>query len=516
MHYSVFCPYERVATVLNNYFRSKDKNYHSTRLDFNVDGAVKSRVIMREQDDVGFGFSVEERMSFSKTEEIEFSIKIASGDQLLNREVVVIHDLYTTVPYTKGKQTNTTLASNEKVCANEALTTVAGVGALESVDGVYDDSGARPFYQYICTGMDTSGKYVIHGPAVMPWLKCDRVVSVNGTVYPIGSTFTNEPPKHAQIGVNAPSASTIVVQKPSVLKVFFKISGSNTLFPVQLLQKNVIVDGRPVGGLTLLQALKLACFCENLSANGQLGLLPGEMRLGDDAVVILLNRNSVSWSLAPECLSFYEMHCVGNNDIAHLFKYLSATEKDILISGPDGAIGRLYSTTTSSSCFVLSFATMMSLLDRGSFITLLQALNSMVEAHLLRVQGNGKVVGKTASMKDHTLVTIGSLSGVPRTVSLSRVNLTLDSCVPGVYILGFDPSVENKQVGEPDHYIVVRCDELKHLWCCYDPLGICAVGADVTTYSNTKDAVLIRFDGDVLVGGLSVDLQDALTGGCIG
>ena len=95
-----FDPIERVATLLNSYYKKHQQGYNGLRIMVTLDGADYMRTIKADQDDVSFGFSESFRRAFLNKSSFEGVIYVdVYGTKQITRKFVCKNVLYTTAPY---------------------------------------------------------------------------------------------------------------------------------------------------------------------------------------------------------------------------------------------------------------------------------------------------------------------------------------------------------------------------------------------------------------------------------
>lgn len=486
---SIFCPVERVATLLAKTFEKEGV----VRLTIDYEGRVFTYV-KTEGLDYKMGVPESLRREIMSKDTVLFTVMLFSLENSKRYSVTLLNDLMTdtNVP-TKLTFQDQTVINGEHSAYREPLTTVAERFEMKP-PSEHEADMLRPFYQYFVAGISDS-EIVVRGP----WnglfhVVCSGEISHGGVSYRL---FSPGELLGAHGDVVNVSTDTISASTAAIGRVFLKYGTYVEEFKFG--QQFQFVSFGTVDAPDVIRLLGVCIYAECVRDGfvPDIGLLGSIFELNESGDITIsvesfLERVRLPASLRDEI----DTVVMSNAIVSQIMKCYVASNDVIYYKDTSGALGQLTSRS-NVACFVHSCAYLLSLPLGGGYLPRLLLLSKLIEVGAFKLVSD-QIVGATAKFfaKEATVTaSVGSVIDV--TLNLKRTDYTLTSAMDGYYILGFN-RVLDTQPGEPDHYIVVE-KQGDSLFCVYDPLLIepVAFGTEVSHLFKRGGATLIRFNGSV-------------------
>lgn len=499
-----FCPYERVATLLNNEFRQRSSDYQGCVVRFLKIGSkevnVPPLVLKATQTDVNFGFSADLRLAALAAETLEGEVAITTKASKVKTKSFIVRNCMATCEYPIVSKLHNMNDVNVELAFPECFTTINGVKELRVGDGVPMIGIQRPFYQYRIFNYGESIE--IFGPKAISAYRTDFGCVIGDKVFRVcvsDGMDANALLAKDEAVIEASGDKEANEKTPSLQKMECFLRFPNGDFErYTLQQKALLKEGVPLSAAASWQLLNLLCYFE---------YIPDEEKASCDfydeqsnSILVDIIRVGERYYLASHVVDFFHQRCASNVFLRKLFQNLKFTDDELLLRDKSGNFGILSSVSGSVSCFVMSLAYYWGMLCGGSWTSFVGAFNSISECGLFTVEKGARIVGCTSQkLKEALKVAILSPDGY-YTMRVVRSDRDLSHAKPNhLYIVGFDPSATvNKQTGEPDHYVVGVVTSEGKIKVLFDPLDSAwTAGNDITPVSANPDFTLIDFNGDV-------------------
>lgn len=492
IHAKVFCPFERVSTLVANALG--DIASAEIDIDFGSLGRTPRVKVTKKPIDVGFGFDVKLREAFMRETSVGGTIHVYQNDVIIKEYPLIVYNTLVTdaIPGVNPSEPNGDV-SNTKVVYEEARTTMNGVKMHLASLNDYAEGILRPFYNYILF-RKSSNLVEILGPA--PAGKC----------WMLGDIDT--PARNFRVGVmdkniistleldQDTSVTPSVTTAPMQLALgHFVYEGSRT--PFRFAMKPLTIEGYKIAPADYLIAMKIWAFTEFVDR--QDGMHQQDSPFAIRGADLPLMRVGEFLRLTPDALNFYTQFVANSEIIARLFNRFSYDGDGAVVYSFNGKKAPIIGFKTSA-CFAISLTYMLSLQFDLSVYTLVNTFNTLVDAGLMRINSDGVMEGNTrAIIGNPTTITVHTLNGV-YSVTLSRFD-DKELRENELLIFGYDPT-DISQAPGPDHYVVARATDGR-LYLVFDPLDVEPRGSnfDITSALQKTDSLLIHLKGSVSYNG---------------
>lgn len=521
IHLSVFCPLERVAAYLVEIGRRAK----ATSLTLDATGLDLSHTcyMVPITDNINFnlGLSVAERRKLLSLPTWDCSVRFLfeNGDTA-TRRVHVVQSLLTDAPSVKfiertidgvkKKIINGELADGSLCCYPEALDTIFPTQEMSIVDRVnVVGSDVRPYYNYVQVSKDDES-IVIYGPDCRSELMTVAKIKLgskefniieNGHVESVNSETT-------PVEMGAKKSSRIITYLHLGDQVSEFVFG----------QINNFLDGSAIPGSDLLKLIKVISFIELANSRNTEPFSTNEIDYRSDSreLHVYFSKREHGYTIFDDkFIKFYQRYIEANEEISSIFEQVDATSTSIIVyEKKDGVLGKsapLVGEKRVMSCMALSLAYILSSPYDCSLVDMISNITAMLNAGVIYINNDGVLEGNTRAAIEKPLSFKSRFGLLPSRISFTRKDYTkLSELSDGLYVLGLD--LDTSKMGL-EHYCVVRVNN-HHALLEYDPWSVTRkpYGYDLT-YEIVGESTFISFHGDMMVLGVTSDLQDLGFGG---
>jgi len=466
IHLKVFCPYERVFSILNNL--AYENGTQKLTVQFN-ETSLRSVDVTKPDIDRALGFTIDERLKFMKADVIHLKAWFDSSEYAVIVKNVLLTD--SPVPYTAkyGKEsvTNATLADGEtSVCCPEALETTG----FDATPGQYKVGevpiGVRPFYQYVLESIDRNmHEIVIKGPSNCIF----KYRPYSSFKNKLGSFSLLEEGSVDDIQVvtklNSPSKSRPTATQGQYLPVTVVLKYNEGTTPFVFGQKVMTIDGKKLSCRATALILKTVCLIElSKLYNLNLSNLFADLDYRDGSITIPVQEFNGYYQVAPEYQAKILPMITNNYIINGLFDDWFDADESILFRSGDR-----YSELVSlknGNCFFFAFTAMLTVGRGLPLVCMVELMNKMIrEYKYVRITDDNVIEGVTAGMDDVTYdleISRVRIAGIRRKL-ISRDEFEVgDIRLCGININGDTGNV-------PNHYVLAQRTSRDMALIVYDP-----------------------------------------------
>lgn len=484
IHTKVFCPFERVVTLLSSLSKYWD-DVDNVEVTFN--SPCYSFNVKNQCGDVNLSVPELVRNDFMRTPEVTGVVVFRKGIQQVSVKKFTVKNVLCTdaIPTINGKYVNGDCSVGD-ICYPEALRTIANIKPDYKVENYIVEGNVRPFYSYILYSL--GDEILILGPKPSSRLKIIGSVDT-GDKYPVFIETDEELSLEATPVPDMAVAEVVEsVKIPGPFEVILSADGVET--PLLFSQLTYAFNGLPIAYYDLYLIYQIVSHCEGEYVRSQFS--PSVV---DGCLKLTLEKVGDRYYLTKDWHDFYRSVVIFDVTIKPVFDRIKCLDNGIYLLTTSGIPLKLI-TTSNSACFAYCLAYYVNCISSNLFYGFFKTLIDLFDQGFL-VKDNNNIVGDTKKLiKDFKEIELNTF-GLYTTGRIKRFDVS--SLKEGdIAIAGVDPSSTNKQPGEPDHYVLVRCVGDKYL-VFFDPMqNHSLLGHDIRPLMLKDDHLLIKFTGEML------------------